>query len=49
VDQERLIPKSKEFFDDVAHLTPRGAEIFARNIVGAALAKEDSCRRRDRL
>ncbi len=36
VDQQALLPKSGEVFDDVCHLTPHGSRLFARNIAEPA-------------
>jgi hypothetical protein len=37
VDQDRLIPKTRENFNDVCHLTPRGGREFVENIEGVVL------------
>lgn len=37
VDQDHLIPKTREYFNDICHLTPRGGREFVTNIEGLVL------------
>jgi hypothetical protein len=37
VDQDKLIPKTRTYFNDVCHLTPRGGREFVSNIEGLVL------------
>ena len=37
VDQDHLIPKTRTYFNDVCHLTPRGGREFVMNIEGLVL------------
>lgn len=39
VDQNGLIPKGKDHFDDVCHLAPRGCERFVENMLPAVTAQ----------
>jgi hypothetical protein len=39
VDQDHLIPKTRTYFNDVCHLTPRGGREFVSNIEGPVLER----------